>query len=244
MRTLLIPSILLFSAFTSPAYAQSRGVGTGRGPITFAIAVADLSGAPIRDVRMRLSGASARTTRIQGGRAVLEGLRAGNYLFRFEKAGYVTFEREVTARGAKPIDVKIRLTPISAPPPQVMDAKFVVLDMPAFIEKNVVGREAGRTTPLGCATGGAGTLLQIKEPVAQHAHDDADEFIYVIAGKGTLKLADREEPLSPAVFLMIPRRMAHTLTASSKKPLVIMSVRAGETCATVATQPALELARR
>jgi mannose-6-phosphate isomerase-like protein (cupin superfamily) len=181
--------------------------------------------------------------RIQGGRAVLEGLRAGNYLFRFEKAGYVTFEREVTARGTKPIDVKVRLTPLSAPPPQVMDAKFVVLDMPAFIEKNHVGRESGRTTPLGCATGGAGTLLQIKESVA-HAHDDADEFIYVIAGKGTLKLADREESLGPAVFLMIPRRMAHTLTASSKKPLVIMSVRAGETCANIAARPALALARR
>ena len=52
----------------------------------------------------------------------------------------------------------------------------------------------------------------------------------MIAGKGTLRLADREEPLSPAVFLMIPRRMAHTLTSTSKKPLVIMSVRAGENC--------------
>ena len=116
-----------------------------------------------------------------------------------------------------------------------MDAKFVVLDMPAFIEKNYVGRDAGRSTSLGCATGGAGTLLQIKDPVAQHAHDDADEFIYVIAGKGTLTLADREESLSPAVFLMIPRRMAHTLTSSSRKPLVVMSVRAGETCASAAT---------
>jgi hypothetical protein len=45
-----------------------------------------------------------------------------------------------------------------------------------------------------------------------------------------LRLGDREEPLGPAVFLMIPRHMAHTLTSASKKPLVIMSVRAGDTC--------------
>jgi mannose-6-phosphate isomerase-like protein (cupin superfamily) len=235
MRTKLFASILLFSAFSTPLYAQSRGVASSRGSVTFAIAVADLSGAPLRDVKMRLSGASARTTRLQRGRAVLEGLRAGDYLFRFEKTGYVTFEREVNARGAKPIDVKVRLTPLSAPmpmptKPEIADAKLVVLDMPAFIEKHYVGRDAGKTTPLGCAAGGAGTLLQIKEPVAQHAHDEADEFVYVIAGKGTLKLTDREEPLSPAVFLMIPRRTAHTLTSSSKKPLVIMSVRAGESC--------------
>lgn len=235
MRKLFILSILLFTAFTSALSAERGAVPASGGPVTFAIAIADPSGAPIRDVKLRLSGASARTTRIQSGRAVLEGLRAGSYLFRFEKAGYVTFERDVIARGGKPVDVKVKLTPRSAPPPQIaapelVDAKFVVLDMPAFIEKNYVGRDAGKTTPLGCATGGAGTLLQIKEPIAQHAHDDADEFIYVIAGKGTLRLADREEPLSPAVFLMIPRRMTHTLTSTSKKPLVIMSVRAGENC--------------
>ena len=116
MRTMLIPSILLFTALASPVYAQNRGTASSRGPVTFAIAVADLSGAPMRDVKMRLSGAAARTRRIQTGRAVLEGLRPGAYLFRFEKAGYVTFEREVIARGGKPIDVKVRLTPWVQPP--------------------------------------------------------------------------------------------------------------------------------
>jgi mannose-6-phosphate isomerase-like protein (cupin superfamily) len=236
---MLIASILLFSAFIRPLHAERRAAPSVRGPVTFAIAIADPSGAPVRDVKMRLSGAAARTARIQNGRVVLEGLRPGAYLFRFEKTGYVTFEREVTARGAKPIDVKVRLTPWIQPPrpagPQLTDAKFVVLDMPAFIEKNQIGHAAGKTTPLGCAAGGAGTLLQINEPIAQHSHDDADEFIYVIAGKGVLRLGEREEPLGPAVFLMIPRNMTHTLTSSSKKPLVIMSVRAGGSCATGAS---------
>ena len=241
MRTQLLSSILVFGVLSTPLCAQTRSVSASRGPVTFAIAIADPSGAPLRDVKMRVTGASARTTRVQGGRAVLEGLREGSYLFRFEKDGYVTFEREVSARGARPIAVKVRLTPLSAPVPMPAaatstEAKLVVLDMPAFIEKNYVGHDAVKTTPIGCASGGAGTLLQIKDPVAQHTHDDADEFIYVIAGKGMLKLADREEPLSPAVFLMIPRRMAHTLTASSKKPLVVMSVRAGESCAANATR--------
>jgi hypothetical protein len=133
MRIMLIPSILLFTAFTSPVSAQSRGVPSGRGPVTFAIAVADSSGAPVRDVKMRLSGAAARTRRLRSGRAVLEGLRAGAYLFRFEKAGYVTFEREVIARGGKPIDVKVRLTPWVQPPravgSQLTDAKFAEIGL-------------------------------------------------------------------------------------------------------------------
>jgi mannose-6-phosphate isomerase-like protein (cupin superfamily) len=185
-----------------------------------------------------VSGPAARTARTEGGRAVFEGLPAGDYRFRFERTGYVTFERQVTGRGAKPIDVKVTLTPVGLPPlkpvgalpPPAVEAKFVVLDMPAFIEKNYVGRAAGKATPLGCAAGGGGTLLQINDRVAEHTHDDADEFVYVVAGQGAIRLGERQETLGAGVFLMIPRRIAHTLTAGPKKPLVLVSVRAGEKC--------------
>ena len=102
--------------------------------------------------------------------------------------------------------------------------------MPAFIEKNYVAKAAGKMTPMACATGGAATLVQINEPLAEHSHGDADEFIYVIAGQGDARLAGRVEPLGPAVFMMIPRGTPHTFTAT-KKPLVLVSTRAGERCA-------------
>ena len=44
-----------------------------------------------------VSGAASRTTRTERGRAVFEGLPVGDYLFRFEKDGYVPFERQVPA---------------------------------------------------------------------------------------------------------------------------------------------------
>jgi uncharacterized RmlC-like cupin family protein len=120
--------------------------------------------------------------------------------------------------------------PVEPPPPPPAEIKMAVLDMPAFIEKNYIGRAAGKTTPMGCAPGGSSTLIQMNEPLAQHTHDDADEFIYVIAGQGMAKLSGREESLGPAVFLMIPRGMPHTVTAGPKKPLVMMSVLAGDKC--------------
>src|SRR5262249_53292464 len=55
------------------------------------------------------------------------------------------------------------------------------------------------------------------------------EFIYVLAGEGTLQLSDRSEPLGSGVFLMIPRGVSHAF-AIKKKPLVMFSTRAGEKC--------------
>lgn len=242
MRSLLIPSILLVVALVAPLSAQRKGAGTRKGPVTFAVSVTDSSGAPIPDVKVSVTGAAARTSRTERGRIVFEGLPTGAYRMRFEKNGFVTFERALTGRGGTPIDVMITLKRVPAPPspppapvgplpPAPVEAKLVVLDMPAFIEKNYIGRASGKTTPLGCATGGPGTLMQINESTVGHAHQDADEFIYVIAGQGMAQFGERKEPLGPAVFLMIPRGMAHTLTAGPKKPLVLVSIRAGEKCA-------------
>ena len=236
MRKALVP--FLFLLFVTPMSAQRRG-GAG-GSVTFAVFVSDPSGAPIPDVKVTLSGVTEQTRRTEGGRAVFEGLRSGVYRFKFDKTGFVPLEREFTGRGGAPIDVKVTLTPIPAPlplptpspapPAPVVNASLVVLDMPAFIEKNYIGKSAGKITPLGCSAGGAATLVQINEPLAEHAHDDADEFVYVIAGKGEARLAGRQEPLGPAVFMMIPRGTPHTIIAS-KKPLVMISTRAGERCA-------------
>jgi Cupin domain/Carboxypeptidase regulatory-like domain len=240
MQRMIVLILALFSAAAWPLSAQRRGGGAS-GNVTFAVAVADSAGKPVTDVRVTLTGAAQRTGRTEGGRLVFESLPAGSYKFRFEKEGFEPLEKEMTGRGSAPIDVKVTLaevppppkpvpqvTPPPAPPPS--DAKPVVLDMPAFIEKNYVGRSGSKTTPLGCGTGGSSTLIQINEPIASHAHADADEFVYVIAGQGMVKLGARDESLGPGVYLMIPKGLAHSFTAGPKKPLVMISTRAGEVC--------------
>jgi mannose-6-phosphate isomerase-like protein (cupin superfamily) len=242
MLKTLIPAVLLLTVASAiPAAGQRRGAGGGS--VTFAIVVSDPSGAPIPDARVALTGPAERSGRTEGGRTVFENLPAGAYRFRFDKEGFISLEREVTARGSVPVDVKVTLTPVPPPPPPplpppapvvdagpVVHASPVVLDMPAFIEKNYVGKAAGKTTPLGCSTGGPATLLQINDPVATHTHVDADEFIYVIAGQGTATIGERRESLSAGVFMLIPRDTAHAFSAGPKKPLVMVSTRAGEKC--------------
>jgi mannose-6-phosphate isomerase-like protein (cupin superfamily) len=245
MKKALILAILLIASISTSTSAEQRRGGAGTatgGAVTFAVAVQDPAGTPVPEVKVTVSGAASRTARTEGGRIVFEGLPAGTYKLRFEKDGYITYERELAARGSTPIDVKVTLDKMPAPPPppapvapvtpkpRVVDAKVVAIDMPAFIEKYYVGRAAGKTNPLGCATGGDATLLQLNESMAEHTHDDADEFFYVIAGQGAARLGERVEALGPGVFMLIPRGTAHTITPAVKKPLEILSLRAGAAC--------------
>lgn len=230
---------------TPPAKPQGSQTQTPRrtaGNVTFAIVVTDAAGAPLTDVNVTLTGPAARDVRTERGRAVFEGLPSGAYHFKFEKDGFIPAERDVTGRGAAPIDVKVALDeepkpvppvePVKPPPPPVVsDAQPVAIDMPSFIEKNFIGRGAGKTSPLACATGGEATLIQLREPLAEHTHPDADEFLYVIAGEGTGRAGSNPQPLHPGVLMLVPRGVPHTLTASGRSPLVVISIKAGERCA-------------
>jgi|KBSSwiStaDraftv2_1062776.scaffolds.fasta_scaffold200360_2 mannose-6-phosphate isomerase-like protein (cupin superfamily) len=242
MHKAILPALICLTAISvAPAAAQRRGAAT-TGVVTFAVTVQDPAGAPLPDVRVTATGPVSRTSRTERGRLVFEELPAGVYKFRFDKDGFVPFEREVTGRGSVPIDVKVTLTPLPPPPAPLpapapvppsdhaVNAKLVVLDMPAFIEKNYVGRGAGKMTPLACSTGGSATLIQINEPLAEHTHADADEFLYVIAGQGTARVGDRQEALIPGAFMLIPRGATHTILTGAKKPLVLISMRAGDKC--------------
>lgn len=237
MRSIALAVVLLLTTtYVTHTAAQRRG--SRGGAVTFAVTVNDATGKPLTDVRVTLTGPASRSSRTEAGRIVFEGLPAGSYKFRFEKEGYDTVERTVAARGSAPIDVKVSLAkelpplnPVDRLPPAPTNAKPVAIDMPAFIEKYYVGRAAGKTTPITCASGGGATLLQMNEPVAEHTHADADEFLYFIAGQGAARFGERVEALGPGVFVMIPRGVAHVLTPAVKKPLVALSIRAGEKCA-------------
>ena len=241
------PAALLITVlFTSPAGAQRRGAAPAptTGVVSFAVSVQDSTGSPIPQVNVTLTGPVSRTARTEGGRIAFESLPAGAYKFRFDKEGFVPLERELTARGATPIDVKVTLTPMPPPPApspapvpeptptagRIVNAKPVAIDMPAFIEHYYVGRAAGKTTPITCATGGDANLVQLNEGAAEHTHADADEFLYVIAGQGAVRMGEKSEALGPGVFMMVPRGMAHAITIGSKKPLVMLTMKAGEKC--------------
>lgn len=247
MTKQLLATTILVCAALPPASAQRRGTGTtgtaGGGSVSFAVVVSDASGALINDAKVTLTGPTERTARTEAGRLAFENLPPGSYRFRFDKDGYISLERELTARGGAPIDVKVALTaappppkpvepvkPPPAPEPAVVDAKPMGLDLAAYAGNNAVGRRApGKASSLSCTTGGAANLLQIHDPIKEHTHGDSDEFVYVLAGEGNARIGSMDEPMSAGMFLVVPRGMAHTFSAS-KKPLVFLSILAGDKC--------------
>jgi mannose-6-phosphate isomerase-like protein (cupin superfamily) len=232
MRSVLV-LLAVFATAATPG-AQRRG---GGGAATLAISVSDASGSPISGVLVTTEGAVTKSARTEGGRIAFEGLPAGSYRLRFEREGFITFEREVAARGGAPIDVKVTLKALPPPPappqappapPRVAaDAKLVVLDIPSVIEN---GRAPGPTTVLACGGESTSALLQVKQPLAEHAHADADEVIYVIAGEGSALVEGTVRMLQAGAFLFVPRGMPHTLRQSGRKPLWLISTRAGDAC--------------
>lgn len=228
---------------TKPAPAkpapQRRVVRTA----TLAISVADPSGTPIPNVLVTVEGAASRSTRTEGGRIALEELPLGRYTVRFEQDGFVTVERDLIATAGKPIEVKVTMKPLPAAPPApvasapepeakrpAIDAKPALFDLPGVIEKEFIGRGAGKTTPLACGTDGAATLIQLNQPLQPHTHDDADEFIYVVAGEGSASGLGVAQKLKAGTLLFVPRGTSHGLTVSGRNPLIVLSTRAGRGC--------------
>lgn len=226
---------------SGPDASQQRRVSR---TATFAVQVSDPAGTPVGGVMVTIEGGATRSARTEGGRIAFEDLPLGVYRLRFERDGFLTLEREVIAKAGAPIDVKVTLTPAPAPAPPPppaepgpeptatsgYDAQPVMLDVPEVIEKEFIGRGAGKTTPLACAEGGSATLIQVREPVATHAHADADEFVYVVAGEGSAAISGREERLRAGVFLLVPRGVTHSLKATGRNPLMVLSTLAGEPC--------------
>jgi len=237
MRLTIVLVATALVAFSAGAHAQRRGTPARA---TLAITVSAPDGSAISDAVVTVEGPAKRTLRTEAGRAVLEGVPAGEYRLRFEHEGYVPLEKELTARTGKPTEVKVTLTAMPAPPPPPVEppaqrppspnAKALAADLAALTEKEWIGRAPSKTTLLACSELTNSNLIQLNRPLADHAHADADEIFYVVGGEGIARVATGQQKLQAGVFLFIPRGLSHELTPSGRNPLILMSVRAGESC--------------
>jgi mannose-6-phosphate isomerase-like protein (cupin superfamily) len=236
----------------APPPAAPRAAPSSSGPraSTVTVSVTDESGAPVQGVTVTVTGPVTRTvTTIANGTARLLGMRSGTYRLRFEHQGFITLERDVTMRAGAVPDVDVTLSPGTAPPPPAVetpsrenappesereqappgDPRYVtIVD---FLDKNLIGgREPSKRDELGCTASARTTLLQLRESGKEEARTDADEVLYVVAGEGTLRLGNRDLPLSSSTTAVVPRGIVRGLTRKGKNPLILLSVVSGPAC--------------
>jgi len=213
-------------------------------PATITIQVTDTLGAPLADATVTSTGTASREgVTAADGSVRLMALRAGAYRLRIVREGSITLERDVTLRGGESLVVDVALTaappppkapePAAPPPPTALPPPGdpTVTPVPLFLEKNFIGgREARKDSVLGCTGTGTATLHQLRDSWLPHTHDLAEEWIYVVAGAGTLRLGTTEQKIQAGTFTLVPHTMSHALIPQGRNPLIVISVLSGEAC--------------
>jgi mannose-6-phosphate isomerase-like protein (cupin superfamily) len=172
-------------------------------------------------------------------------MTSGTYRVRFEHDDFVTLEKELTLTAGKPLRATVTLSAAPPPPPPPKPEPAApppspaapngnysasTMSIPDFIESNYIGREQVKRSPVGCTGSSTSTLVQMKEPIAEHTHADSDEVIYVVAGEGTHRIDGRETALSAGSFAVVPRGTGHSLTRRGSRPLIFVSTLSGPPC--------------
>jgi len=252
MKHLVIVGLVAVSlgAVDLHAQARGRGTGTGRGaapPRTTSvrIAVHDRNGASLEGVRITLSGdATGEFTTAGAGTVVVPNVKDGLYRIRVEKEGFITLEREFSTRGGAitAIEVVLNEAPPPPPPPRAPEpapapaapsgppGSPITVSIPDFLDRNFIGgRDPIKESILACKPSETVRLLQMRENVAPHAHDNVDEIVYVVAGEGAIRLAETM-PLKPGSLVVVPRGTTHAFERHGRNPLIVISTMTGAPC--------------
>ena len=214
---------------------------------TITIQVTDALGAPLSDVSVTTTtGVVSRegVTAADGSLRMMN-MRPGTYRLRFVREGATTLERELTLRSGESLTVDVSLS-AAPPPPKAtepvappaaaaaplgapVDPK--VTPVPLFLEKNFIGgREGRKDSLLGCTGTGTATLHQLRDSWLAHSHDDAEEWIYVVAGEGTLRIGTSDQKVQAGTFSLVPHTISHAIIPQGRNPLILISMLSGPAC--------------
>jgi mannose-6-phosphate isomerase-like protein (cupin superfamily) len=210
------------------------------------------SGNAVEGVRVTVSGGTGQQAQTDAKGMSAITLPAGSYRFRFEHEGFITLERDVTVRAGQPTEVAVALDmaftpppppPAPEPPPPPPAPKPVAggpptnMSIPQFLEKNYIGRDPLKESVVGCTATATTRILQLRDSLASHTHDDLDETLYVVAGEGVIRVKGEMMTISPGSLAVIPRGQPHSTERSGRNPLILLSTLTGAPCQSAANRP-------
>jgi mannose-6-phosphate isomerase-like protein (cupin superfamily) len=231
---------------TTPSPQPNRPT-TSTGRLTLSVLTTAMDGKTIPEVWVKASGPVDREGATDpSGNVTFNNIVPGSYRLRFEHDRFVTLERDVTVLRGQPFRGMVSLN-AAPPPPPPPKAEPVApppaptpapagnyqpssTDIPDLVEKNFIGGAAIKRSTVGCTASSTATVIQLRDPLAEHSHADQDELIYVVAGEGSHRIAGHDYQLSGGVFSAVPRGTTHSITRRGRQPLVLISTLSGTPC--------------
>lgn len=216
--------------------------------LTMTVKVTDSGGSPLVGAKVTATGPAIRAGVADAtGTVRFLSMRAGTYRVRFESPTTITLERDVVLRaGGEPIEAAPSPAPPPPPPPpapeptrndpiagrgplQTPQPRTVAI--PEFVERNMLAsREPAKTSQLACGATSVTNLLQIRDPLKDVTHPDAEALIYVVGGEGILALPIADVQLSAGTFSMVPRGTKYTLQRRGRSGLVLLQTLTDTPC--------------
>lgn len=216
------------------------------------IRVTDRSGDPAAGAQVTAEGPSRRDgTADANGVVTFRTMLPGTYRVRAQGDGLVTLEKEIAIRAGAPAATDFALaaapavaststppapvTPPPAPAPPAASAVGArgeprVLSITDLAERSLSGRDPTKTVPVGCTGLSRAQLVVVRESLPGTSRADADEMLYLVAGEATLKLADKDQTITPGAFGIVPRGTSYAITRRGRNPAILLSITAGPPC--------------
>ena len=215
--------------------------------LTMTVKVTDSGGAPLVGAKVTATGPAIRAGVTDAtGTVRFLSMRGGTYRVRFESPTTITLERDVVLRaGGEPIEAAPTPAPPPPPPPpapeparndvsnrgplQAPQPRTVAI--PEFVERNMLAsREPAKTSQVACGATSVTNLLQIRDPMKDLTHPDAEALIYVVGGEGLLVLPIADVQLAAGTFSMVPRGTKYTLQRRGRSGLVLLETLTDTPC--------------
>jgi quercetin dioxygenase-like cupin family protein len=73
-------------------------------------------------------------------------------------------------------------------------------------------------------------LFVLRQPLAGHTHDEADETLYMLAGEATINIGEQRQNISAGSLSIVPRTVSHTVTPRGRNAVVMLSTISGPPC--------------
>ena len=154
-------------------------------------------------------------------------VRPGQHVVKaFTSRGDLVFEQVVSTQTGAQVALAINVG--ARPAPASAGYQPQVIDIPGFIEKNFVGSAPSLRSEIACTASSTASLLQLREPLADHAHQDADEML--LAGDGTHRIGEKEARLVAGTLVTGPRGTSHSIARTGTRPIIVISMLSDAPC--------------